>query len=58
MSVVWSSNVTTMYDSPNCVCENNRTAWGIPFSAVSIGIVTCFSTSSGARPAYSVITFT
>ena len=47
-----------MNDKPNCVCENNRTECGSPLSTVSSGIVTCFSTSSGARPGKSVMTFT
>ena len=39
-----------MNDSPNCVCENMRIEFGMPASATSIGYVTCFSTSSAARP--------
>ena len=38
-----------MNDRPNCVCENIRTECGRPLSPISSGIVTCFSTSSGAR---------
>src|SRR2546426_3797881 len=47
-----------MKERPNCVCENRRTEWGTPDSAISSGIVTCFSTSSGARPGNRVITCT
>src|SRR5499427_5250180 len=47
-----------MNDRPNWVCENIRTAFGRPDSATSSGTVTCFSTSSGARPGYSVMTLT
>ena len=39
-----------MNDRPNCVCENIRTECGRPLSAISSGIVTCFSTSSAAWP--------
>ena len=42
------SFVMITYDRPNCVCENIRTAFGRPLSPISSGIVTCFSTSSGA----------
>src|ERR1043165_8572535 len=45
-------------ERPNCVCENMRTAPGNPESATSSGIVTCFSTSSAARPGKSEITVT
>ena len=47
-----------MNDSPNCVCENIRTAFGRPLSPISSGIVTCFSTSSAAWPGKSVMTVT
>ena len=47
-----------MYDRPNCVCENIRTLCGRPARLSSIGIVICFSTSSAARPSYSVTTLT
>ena len=47
-----------MNDSPNCVCENMRIEFGKPASATSSGNVTCFSTSSAARPGNSVITVT
>ena len=39
-----------MNDRPNWVWENMRTAFGTPASEISSGIVTCFSTSSAARP--------
>src|SRR5262249_12938751 len=47
-----------MNDSPNCVGEKRRTECGMPLSPISIGIVTCFSTSSAARPENSVMTWT
>ena len=53
-----SSNVRMMYERPNWVCENIRTAFGSPLSPISRGIVICFSTSSGAWPEKSVITVT
>ena len=45
-------------ERPNWVCENMRTAPGRPDSSTSSGMVTCFSTSSAARPGYSEITVT
>lgn len=57
-SVALSLNVTIRKDRPNWVCENTRTEFGVPASAVSIGIVTWRSTSSAARPGYSVMTLT
>src|SRR5690349_23573286 len=45
-------------ERPNWVWENFRTAPGRPESATSSGIVTCFSTSSAARPGWSAITVT
>lgn len=53
-----SSYVTTVNESPNCVWENTRMELGRPARAVSMGSVTCFSTSSGARPGKSAITVT
>jgi hypothetical protein len=50
--------VTTVNDSPNWVCENTRIELGKPARATSIGKVTCFSTSSAARPGYRAITVT
>ena len=47
-----------MYERPNCVWENIRTEWGRPLRPISSGMVTCFSTSSGACPGTSVITVT
>ena len=40
------------------MCENIRTECGRPLRPISSGIVTCFSTSSGAWPGNSVITVT
>jgi len=53
-----SSKVTMVNDSPNWVCENTRTEFGRPDRPTSTGSVTCFSTSSAARPGYSAITVT
>ncbi len=53
-----SSYVTTVKDRPNWVCENTRIELGRPASATSMGSVTCFSTSSAARPGNSEITVT
>src|SRR5262249_54519162 len=47
-----------MNDSPNCVCEKRRTECGMPLNPISMGMVTCFSTSSAARPGKSVMTWT
>src|SRR5947199_8314458 len=47
-----------MNERPNCVCENSRTECGTPLRTVSSGIVTCFSTSSGARPGKRAMTLT
>src|SRR3954471_3641297 len=47
-----------MNERPNCVCENMRMELGNPASATSSGSVTCFSTSSAARPGNSVMTVT
>ena len=54
----FSSKVTTMNERPNCVCENMRIEFGTPASAISSGMVTCFSTSSGARPGKRLMTVT
>ena len=48
----------TVKDKPNWVCENRRIELGKPDKATSIGKVTCFSTSSAARPGYKAITVT
>ena len=53
-----SSYVITVNERPNCVCEKSRIEFGRPDSAVSSGSVTCFSTSSAARPGYSAMTVT
>ena len=47
-----------MKDRPNWVWENMRMEFGMPASAISMGIVTCFSTSSAARPGNSDTTVT
>ena len=53
-----SSKVIIENISPYWVWLNNRTVPGMPVSATSMGSVTCFSTSSAARPGYSAMTLT
>src|SRR5438309_1095221 len=47
-----------MNDNPNWVCENIRTLCGRPARLISSGMVTCFSTSSAARPGKRAMTLT
>jgi hypothetical protein len=42
--------VSITNERPNWVCDNRRTACGTPLKAISIRMVTCFSTSFGAWP--------
>jgi len=53
-----SSKIISTNDSPKIDSDRRCVMWGSPFIWISIGIVTCCSTSSAARPGHCVMTVT
>src|ERR1700759_4867889 len=50
-----SSKISITLDNPNSDTDRKCCKCGIPFICTSIGIVTCCSTSSAARPGHCVM---